>query len=46
MKNGLKVGVIGLSTIETPKTTSTFNDGTFPAYQFQNYTSIVIEKSQ
>lgn len=34
LKSGIKIGVIGLSTIETPSTTSAFNDGTFPAYQF------------
>jgi 2',3'-cyclic-nucleotide 2'-phosphodiesterase (5'-nucleotidase family) len=37
--------VIGLSTIETPATTATFNDGTFPAYKFLEYAPIVQERS-
>ncbi len=46
LASGIKVGVIGLSTIETPTTTATFNDGTFPAYKFLNYSSIVVERSK
>ena len=32
--NGIKVGVIGLSTIETPETTAGFSSGLFPKYRF------------
>lgn len=28
--NGIKIGVIGLSTIETPSTTDAFSSGLFP----------------
>jgi 2',3'-cyclic-nucleotide 2'-phosphodiesterase (5'-nucleotidase family) len=37
--------VIGLTTLETPATTSTFNDGTFPPYKFLEYAPIVQERS-
>lgn len=40
--SGLKVGVIGLATIETPFTTNAFKNKLFPEYKFQNYTAIVI----
>jgi 2',3'-cyclic-nucleotide 2'-phosphodiesterase (5'-nucleotidase family) len=42
LPSGIKIGVIGLATIETPAKTSTFNDGTFPAYQFLDYAPVVI----
>ena len=45
LKSGIKIGVIGLSTLETPSTTSAFNDGSFPAYQFLQYAPIVLERS-
>lgn len=41
--NGIKVGVIGLSTVETPTTTSGFSSHLFPQYKFLDYRDIVIE---
>lgn len=45
LKSGIKIGIIGLSTLETPSTTGAFNDGSFPAYQFLQYAPIVMERS-
>ena len=45
LKSGIKIGVIGLATLETPASTSTFNDGTFPPYQFLDYAPVVLERS-
>ena len=42
-KNGIKLGVIGLSTIFTPITTDAFMDEKFPPYKFLKYRSIVIK---
>lgn len=42
-KSGIRIGVIGLSTIFTPDTTNAFKDKKFPEYKFLNYTAIVIE---
>ena len=42
-KNGIKLGVIGLSTVETPTTTAGFSSGKFPPYKFLEYRDIVIE---
>ena len=42
----VKIGVIGLSTLETPTSTSGFIDKIFPEYKFLPYTDIVIEKSK
>ena len=40
------MGVIGLTTLETPSTTATFVNGKFPAYSFLDYKDIVIERAQ
>lgn len=42
----VKIGVIGLSTLETPTATSGFIDHIFPDYKFLPYTDIVIQKSK
>lgn len=34
MANGIRVGVIGLSTLETPASTAGFSGNLFPAYKF------------
>lgn len=44
--NGIKIGVVGLSTLETPSTTAGFSDNKFPSYQFLDYKGIVIEQSR
>jgi len=44
--SGIRIGVIGLSTIETPTTTSAFNNGLFPKYEFLQYLSIVEAESK
>lgn len=41
--NGIKIGVIGLATVETPSTTAAFAKGLFPKYKFLEYESVVIE---
>ena len=46
LESGIKLGVIGLTTAETPKTTSGFRDGSFPAYQFEAYAPAIIEHSR
>lgn len=40
--SGIRIGVIGLSTIETPATTNGFADGSFPQYKFLDYKDVVI----
>jgi 2',3'-cyclic-nucleotide 2'-phosphodiesterase (5'-nucleotidase family) len=35
--HGIKIGVIGLATTETPTTTSGFISNKFPKYQFHDY---------
>jgi len=40
-KSGIRIGVIGLSTTETPTTTNAFNSGLFPRYKFLDYLNIV-----
>ena len=37
LPNGIKIGVIGLATIETPITTAGFVSKKFPPYQFLQY---------
>jgi len=44
-ENGIKVGVIGIATTETPSTTGAFNQKLFPAYKFEAYIPIVTERS-
>ena len=34
MANGIRVGVIGLSTLQTPASTAGFSSNLFPAYKF------------
>ena len=41
-KSGIRIGVIGLSTIETPTTTNAFKNKLFPEYKFLDYKDIVI----
>lgn len=43
LASGLKIGVIGLSTVETPSTTAAFAKGLFPKYKFLEYKQVVIE---
>jgi 2',3'-cyclic-nucleotide 2'-phosphodiesterase (5'-nucleotidase family) len=45
-KSGIRIGVIGLSTIFTPDTTNAFKDKKFPEYKFLNYTDIVVAESK
>jgi 5'-nucleotidase len=42
---GVKLGVIGLSTVETPTTTSGFSMKRFPKYQFHEYPAITISEA-
>lgn len=44
--SGIKIGVIGLSTIYTPNTTDAFNKGKFPQYKFLDYKDVVINESK
>ncbi len=44
--SGIRVGMIGLSTIYTPSTTNGFKDGKFPPYKFLEYKDIVVEESK
>jgi 2',3'-cyclic-nucleotide 2'-phosphodiesterase (5'-nucleotidase family) len=37
LPNGMKIGVVGLSTLETPTSTSGFTNGKFPPYRFLPY---------
>ena len=46
LDSGINIGVIGLSTVETPESTGTFNDGTFPPYKFLDYAPIVVQRSR
>lgn len=34
MANGIRVGVIGLATLETPASTAGFSSNLFPPYRF------------
>jgi 2',3'-cyclic-nucleotide 2'-phosphodiesterase (5'-nucleotidase family) len=43
---GIRIGIIGLATVETPITTSGFTSHLFPDYKFLNYTDIVIKESK
>lgn len=45
-KSGIRIGVIGLTTIFTPDTTNAFKQKLFPEYKFLNYTDIVITESK
>ena len=42
----VKIGVIGLTTMETKTSSSAFLDNSFPNYKFLPYTDIVINKSK
>lgn len=44
--NGIKIGVIGLSTLETPDTTAGFSGGKFPPYRFLDYKEVVMDESR
>jgi 5'-nucleotidase len=44
--NGLQVGIIGLTTIETPYTTTWFKNKSNPQYDIRNYSSIVLAEAQ
>ena len=33
-EDGIKIGVVGLATLETPFTTAAFSNGKFPKYKF------------
>ena len=46
MSNGVKVGVIGLTTVDTPQTSSGFTDHMFPDYQFKEYADIVAQEAK
>jgi hypothetical protein len=37
LPNGIKIGVIGLSTVETLTTSGGFTGNKFPRYKFMNY---------
>lgn len=39
--SGIKIGIIGLVTLETPTSTSAFSKGDFPLYQFLQYKRFV-----
>jgi 2',3'-cyclic-nucleotide 2'-phosphodiesterase (5'-nucleotidase family) len=45
LPNGVKIGVVGLSTLETPTTTSGFVSGKFPPYRFLPYKEVVMRHS-
>lgn len=44
--DGVKIGVIGLTTVDTPQTSSGFTNHLFPDYQFKDYTNIVIDEAK
>lgn len=44
--SGIRIGVIGLSTIFTPNTTNAFKENKFPKYQFLDYKDIVVNESK
>lgn len=44
--SGIKIGVIGLSTINTPSTTNAFKNHLFPDYKFLPYKEIVVNQSK
>ena len=43
--SGVKIGVIGLATLETTSTTDAFSKGLFPRYQFLEYKEVVMEEA-
>lgn len=45
MKNGLKIGVIGLTTVQTAEGSLMFKDGDFKSAQFFPYAKIVRKES-
>lgn len=45
-RNGIKIGVIGISTTQTPTTTATFINGTFPNYKFLPYKDVILKESK
>ena len=44
-ESGIKIGVIGLATMETPSTTAGFTKGLFPKYNFLDYKDVVIAEA-
>lgn len=44
--NGIKIGIVGLTTTSTPQTATGFNDKLYPMYQFREYKPIVLEESR
>ena len=45
LSSGIRVGVIGLSTIETPSTTNAFKEKLFPQYKFEAYKDVVVTEA-
>lgn len=45
LASGIKIGVIGLSTLETLTTTAGFSSHKFPDYKFLHYKDIVISEA-
>jgi 5'-nucleotidase len=43
---GIKIGVVGLSTKVTPQTATGFTDQLFPKYEFREYLPFVVEESR
>lgn len=43
--SGIKIGVIGLATLETPNSTAGFSSHKFPNYKFLQYKDIVISEA-
>jgi len=46
LENGIKIGVIGLSTLETPSTTDGFLKNKFPPFIFNDYLPVVLKESK
>lgn len=44
-ESGIKIGVIGLATLETPSSTAGFSRGLFPKYNFLAYKDVVIAEA-
>lgn len=45
LSSGIKIGAIGLATLQTPSTTAGFEKGLFPKYRFEQYKAIILEES-
>ncbi len=43
LASGIKIGVVGLATTETPSTTAAFAKGLFPKYKILEYKAVVLE---